>query len=65
MDAYIPVIRSGKVDKPVLNKFWTALAKPATPVLGYVLNDYDPRKGNDGSYVYGRHGSYFEEAEKH
>ena len=54
-DAIIPVIRSGRLSRAVLKRLLAALAKPSTPILGYVLNDYDPKKNQDTSYAYEGH----------
>ncbi len=51
-DAIITVIRSGRLSRAVLKRLLAALAKPNTPILGYVLNDYDPKKNQDTSYAY-------------
>jgi succinoglycan biosynthesis transport protein ExoP len=53
VDAIVCVVRAGKTDKPTLRRFWEATRRPKTPVLGYIVNDFN-RKLH--SYAYGGYG---------
>jgi capsular exopolysaccharide synthesis family protein len=61
VDGTIAVIRSGKITAAILKRLWSTLAKPGTPILGYILNGYDARDEQYGyyGYGYGRDTSYY------
>jgi len=52
-DAIICVLRAGKTERPTLRRFWEAVRQPTTPVLGYIVNDFNSKLQ---SYAYGYEG---------
>ncbi len=64
VDGAIAVIRSGRITPAIFKRLLATLAKPGTPILGYILNDYnakDEQYGYYGYYGYGSDNKYYEE----
>jgi succinoglycan biosynthesis transport protein ExoP len=67
VDGAIAVIRAGRLTPAIFKRLLTTLAKPGTPILGYILNDYnakDEQYGYYGYYGYGSDNKYYEEPGK-
>jgi succinoglycan biosynthesis transport protein ExoP len=52
-DGIVCVVRAGKTERPTLRRFWEAMRKPNTPVIGYIVNDFNRKLQ---SYAYGYEG---------
>jgi succinoglycan biosynthesis transport protein ExoP len=66
-DAVIVVLRAGKTQKQELRRFWTTLDKTKAHVLGFILNDFNPRLQGYGygygeSYGYSKAGGYYSDS---
>ena len=69
VDAVVVVVRAGKTQKQELRRFWSTLYKTKAHVIGFILNDFNPRKqgygyGDGYGDSYGKAGGYYSDSSK-